>query len=95
LSRARSKYWNTESEYYPTTPLPPFFVEGAKVMSKYQAIEDIIEDLWEYCMELEDQYHHTGNQDVLIKFATALMIVQYWEDLLLSMEGIDVFRVYF
>jgi hypothetical protein len=65
------------------------------MMAQYQSIEDIIADLWEYCMELEDQYHHTGSPDVLIKFATALMIVQYWEDTLLSMEGIDVFRVYF
>jgi len=80
-----------------TTLLPPspLFVEGVVVMSKYQAVEDVIEDLWGYCMELEDQYHHTGNHDVLIRFATALMIVQYWEDVLLSMEGIDVCKVYF
>lgn len=82
----------------PTGVLPPYPLFGndtIMMVSKYQAVEDVIEDLWEYCMELEDQYHHTGSHDILIKFATTLMIVQYWEDLLLSMEGIDVFKVYF
>lgn len=46
-------------------------------------------------MELEDEYHKTGNHDVLCKFAITIMTVQYWEDILLSMEGVDVFGFYF
>lgn len=52
-------------------------------------------ELWEYCMGLEDDYHKTGDSEVLMKFAVAIMTVQYWEDVLLGMEGIDVFKVYF
>jgi hypothetical protein len=52
-------------------------------------------DLWEYCMNLEDEYHRTGSNDVLIQFAVAIVTVQHWEDVLLRMEGIDVYRFYF
>ena len=65
------------------------------MMPEYTNIEDIISDIWEHCMELEDEYHKTGSPDVLLRFAVGIMTVQYWEDTLLSMEGIDVFRFYF
>lgn len=63
--------------------------------AEYSSVEVIIMDLWEYCMELEDEYHRTGAHDVLIQFAVAIVTVQYWEDILLNMEGIDVYRFYF
>ena len=46
-------------------------------------------------MILEDEYHKTGSQEVLIQFAVTIIVVQYWEDILLSMEGYDVFNIYF
>jgi hypothetical protein len=63
--------------------------------ARHDDIEFIIMELWEYCMGLEDDYHKTGDSEVLMKFAVAIMTVQYWEDVLLGMEGIDVFKVYF
>ena len=78
----------------PTTGvLPPSPTTG--VVPAYDCVEDIIYELWDYCMELEDEYHKTGNHDVLCKFAITIMAVQYWEDILLSMEGVDVFGFYF
>lgn len=62
---------------------------------KYDRVEDLILDLWDYCMELEDEYYRTRNEEVLIRFAIAISIVQYWEDVSLSMEGFNVFRIYF
>ena len=77
---------------YPTGVLPPFSTgEGPA----YDNVEDIIMDLWDYCMILEDEYHKTGSQEVLIQFAVTIIVVQYWEDILLSMEGYDVFNIYF
>lgn len=51
--------------------------------------------LWDYCMQLEDDYHRTASHEVLCQFAVAIMTVQYWEDVLMNMEGIDVYRFYF
>jgi len=79
--------------YPPTGVLPPYPPTGGGPV--YEHIEDIIIDLWDYCMELEDEYHKTGNQDVLVRFAAAIITVQYWEDMLLSMEGFHVFSLYF
>lgn len=62
---------------------------------KYDDVELIIMDLWDYCMELEDEYHLHGSQDVLIQFAIAIITVQFWEDVLLNMEGFDVYRFHF
>jgi len=79
-----------------TTPLPPY-PTGAPVMvsPEYDDVQDIIMDLWDYCMLLEDEYHRTGDQGTLFRFAIAIMTVQYWEDVLMNMEGIDVFEFYF
>jgi len=62
---------------------------------RYESVEQLIMDLWDYCMELEDEYHHTADQEVLIQFAVAIVAVQHWEDVLLRMEGLDVYRFYF
>jgi len=76
-----------------TTGVLPPSPSGA--IPAYECIEDIIVELWTYCMELEDEYHRTGNYDVLCQFAMTIMVVQYWEDILLGMEGVDVFGFYF
>ena len=62
---------------------------------RYESVETIIMDLWAHCMELEDEYHRTADQAVLIQFAVAIVTVQHWEDVLLRMEGVDVYRFYF
>ena len=62
---------------------------------RYESVEMIIMDLWDHCMELEDEYHRTADQAVLIQFAVAIVTVQHWEDVLLRMEGVDVYRFYF
>jgi hypothetical protein len=62
---------------------------------RYESVETIIMELWEYCMELEDEYHRTADHAVLIQFAVAIVSVQHWEDVLLRMEGLDVYRFYF
>jgi len=46
-------------------------------------------------MLLEDEYHKTGNQGVLFRFAIGIMTVQYWEDVLLNIEGFDAYEFYF
>ena len=46
-------------------------------------------------MMLEDEYHKTNDKGVLFRFAVAIMTVQYWEDVLLNMEGYDVYEFYF
>lgn len=63
--------------------------------AEYADVSQVIIDLWDYCMELEDEWHETGDQGVLLKFAMAIMTIQYWEDVLLNMEGYDVFNFYF
>jgi hypothetical protein len=75
--------------------LPPYPPPGVPPVPMYDSIEDIIMDLWDHCMELEDEYHRTGDHEVLIKFATTIVIVQYWEDMLLTMEGFHVFSLRF
>jgi len=75
--------------------LPPYPPPGVPPSPMYDSIEDIIVDLWDYCMELEDEYHRTGDHEVLIKFATTIVIVQYWEDMLLTLEGFHVFSLRF
>ena len=62
---------------------------------RYESVETIIMDLWDHCMELEDEYHRRADQAVLIQFAVAIVTVQHWEDVLLRMEGVDVYRFYF
>jgi hypothetical protein len=37
-------------------------------------------------MQLEDEFHETGDQSILLQFGIAIMTVQYWEDVLLNME---------
>jgi hypothetical protein len=61
----------------------------------YEDVQDIIIDLWDYCMRLEDEYHMTNNQGTLFRFAVGIMTVQYWEDVLLNIEGCDVYEFYF
>ena len=61
----------------------------------YNTVQEIVIDMWDYCMCLEDEYHQTGSQGTLFKFAVAIMTVQYWEDVLLNMEGYDVDEFYF
>jgi hypothetical protein len=62
---------------------------------KYNEIEDIILELWDYCMELEDEYYKSNSEEILSKFAVAITMVQFWEDVLLNMGGHHVFRIYF
>ena len=61
----------------------------------YENVDDIIINVWNYCMELEDEYHRTGDSSILVQFAVAIMIVQYWEDVSLNMEGINVYTIHF
>jgi hypothetical protein len=82
----------------PTTGvLPPYYPtgEGLAMSPKYKDVEEIVMILWDYCMQLEDDYHRTASHEVLCQFAVAIMTVQYWEDVLMNMEGIDVYRFYF
>tara|TARA_R110000772_G_scaffold90193_1_gene186392 strand:- start:558 stop:842 length:285 start_codon:yes stop_codon:yes gene_type:complete len=87
----RYPYWRTQKSD-PTAPLLPPYPTGVPPLKKaqYANVENIIIDLWDYCMVLEDQYYETGDQAILTKFAIAIMTVQYWEDVHLNMEGIDV-----
>ena len=62
---------------------------------EYENISDIIVSVWDYCMELEDEYHRTGDSSILAQFAVAIMVVQYWEDVYLNMEGLDAYTIHF
>ena len=46
-------------------------------------------------MKLEDEFHETGDQSILLQFGIAIMTVQYWEDVLLNMEDRDGIRFRF
>jgi len=72
-------------------------VVGGPAMSEkplYDSVQDIIIDLWEYCMELELEYYETRNKAILQEFALCIGLIQYWEDILLAQEGYDVFHYY-
>jgi hypothetical protein len=63
--------------------------------AEYTNVQDIIMDLWDYCMQLEDEFHDTGEQSILLQFAVAIITVQYWEDVLLNMEDHEGVRFRF
>ena len=91
----RSKFWRARNNDFHLL-LPPYPPTGVPLVTpEYDRIEDIIIELWDYCMELEDEYHRTADPSVLIKFAIGIMTVQYWEDVLLNLEGFDVYQFYF
>ena len=46
-------------------------------------------------MQLEDEFHETGDQSILLQFGIAIMTVQYWEDVLMNMEDREDVRFRF
>lgn len=60
-----------------TAPLPPYYLPTTPL---FQNIEDLIQHLWDYGMDLEEQFYKTNKEDVLEEFAFLINVVQYWED---------------
>lgn len=81
----------------PTGVVPPSYPGGGspEVEPAYDHVEDIIQELWDYCMDLELEYYRTQDRETLIEFALCIGLIQYWEDVLLSMGGFYVFSIHF
>jgi hypothetical protein len=69
-----------------TTPLPPSspIVEEEPV---YDNVEEIILELWEFCLRLEYEYYKTNDKQILIEFTFCIGLIQYWEDVYFSTGG--------
>jgi hypothetical protein len=69
-----------------TTPLPPSspIVEEQPV---YDNVEEIILELWEFCLRLEYEYYKTNDRQILIEFTFCIGLIQYWEDVYFSTGG--------
>jgi hypothetical protein len=69
-----------------TTPLPPSspIVEEEPV---YDNVEEIILELWEFCLRLEYEYYKTNDRQILIEFTFCIGLIQYWEDVYFSTGG--------
>jgi len=78
----------------PTTPLPPSSTTG-EPPALYDTIEEIILELWDYCLHLEYEYYSTNDKEVLIQFTFCIGLIQYWEDVYFSMGGRYGIQVYF
>ena len=81
-----------------TTPLPPSPSSSSSDVvtnAEYTTVQEIIMDLWDHCMQLEDEFHETGDQSILLQFGIAIMTVQYWEDVLMNMEDREDVRFRF
>jgi hypothetical protein len=77
----------------PTTPLPPYPTTGE--VPAYDSLEEIILDLWEYCLYLEYEYYKTNNKEILLQFTFCIGLIQYWEDVYFSIGGRHGFGVHF
>jgi len=79
---------------YPTTPLPPSPPTGVE-SPLYDNIEDIILELWDYCLYLEYEYYKTNDKNVLLQFTFCIGLIQYWEDVYFSIGGPYGMQVHF
>jgi hypothetical protein len=70
----------------PTTPLPPSPTTG-EVDPAYDTLEDIILELWDFCLHLEYEYYRTNDKEILIQFTFCIGLIQYWEDVYFSLGG--------
>lgn len=69
-----------------TTPLPPSSTTGEE-SPVYDSVEEIILELWDYCLYLEYEYYRTNDKDVLMQFTFCIGLIQYWEDIYFSLGG--------
>jgi len=76
-----------------TTPLPPSPTTGESPV--YDDIEDIILELWEFCIYLEYEYYKTNDKDVLMQFTFCIGLIQYWEDVYFSLGGRHGIQIHF
>jgi hypothetical protein len=68
-----------------TTPLPPSPTTG--VAPAYDSVEEIILELWDYCLYLEYEYYRTNDKEVLLRFTFCIGLIQHWEDVYFSLGG--------
>lgn len=73
-------------------PLPPYPPTGE--VPAYESLEEIILDLWEYCLYLEYEYYKTNNKEILFQFTFCIGLIQYWEDIYFSIGGRNGFGVH-
>jgi hypothetical protein len=69
-----------------TTPLPPSSIEEDE-LPVYDDVEQIILELWEFCLYLEYEYYKTNDRSILIEFTFCIGLIQYWEDVYFSTGG--------
>ena len=79
----------------PTTPLPPSSTTTEEESPSYETLEEIILELWDYCLYLEYEYYKTNDKDILMQFTFCIGLIQYWEDVYFSLGGRYGIQVYF
>ena len=62
-----------------TTPLLP-------PSPLYSCIDALIEDLWNKSMKLEEEYYNNPSEDLMMQFAAAVVVIQYWETVSMHMQ---------
>lgn len=79
----------------PTTPLLPPSSTTGEDSAAYETLEDIILELWDYCLYLEYEYYRTQDKDTLMQFTFCIGLIQYWEDVYFSLGGRNGIQVCF
>ena len=64
-----------------TTPLLPPYPTPL-----YRCIDTLIEDLWNESMKLEEEYYSNPSEDLMMQFAAAVVVIQYWETVSMHMQ---------
>ena len=76
-----------------TTPLPSS--STTEEVPVHDNLEDIILELWDFCLYLEYEYYRTNDKEVLLQFTFCIGLIQYWEDVYFSLGGRYGIQVYF
>lgn len=79
----------------PTTPLLPPSPPTGEETPAYEDIEDIILELWEFCLYLEHEYYQTNDKEILMQFTFCIGLIQYWEDVYFSLGGRHGIQIHF
>jgi len=67
-----------------TTPLLPSYPTPL-----YYCIDALIEDLWLESLAFEEEYYKNPSEDLMMRFAINVVIIQYWETVSMKMRMED------
>ena len=79
-----------------TTPLlPPSSTTGVGLEPEYNDIIDIIDDIWGYIADIEEQLKTRPNKNLESKLNYYYDLSEYWEDVYLVLVGKEVYDSFF